>query len=183
MEETPTMPAIQQQPSVMPMIQEQSTSLADKIVIQSLSTIPQEIYDYFWAELNLDHMVNNYTDRDIAVLELQIFQSFLNILGYIPLRDLRKPVEITIPKEKTKYKSVVENNETVYMEDGKTIEYKTYTLKNIYWDMLIHKVSLRAITMAKRSRGGFTMDKITSHKTIQGFTAEPQQPPKKGNFF
>lgn len=184
MEELQTTPAApQEHPSVMPMMQEQSTALADKIVIHSLNTIPKEIYDYFWAEINLDHMVNNYTDRDIALLEFQILQSFLNILGYIPLRDLRKPVELTIPREKIKYKKIEENGETALMEDGKTIEYQTYVLKNIYWDMLMHKLTLRATTMAKRSRGGFTMEKITSHKSIQGFSMEQQQPPKKGNFF
>ena len=166
--ELPNQPA----PQLLPYLQEQTIPLAEKVVVQSLDNIPEEIFNYFWHVLGIDLLVNNFQERDIVWLEIQIFRTILNHLSYIPLRDLRKPVEITIPVIKPVHKKVLYEDGEAFVKTGEKKVYVKYKLKNIYWDELIDMIITRALIMAKRSRQGFTMDKLTSFKTIQGFGVE-----------
>ena len=85
---------------------------------------------------------------------------------------MRKPVEITIPVIKPVHKKVLYEDGEAFVKTGEKKVYVKYKLKNIYWDELIDMIITRALIMAKRSRQGFTMDKLTSFKTIQGFGVE-----------
>lgn len=164
----------------LPYMQEQSTSLAQTIVSDSLNTIPQEIFDYFWHGLGLDLIVNNFNERDLALLELKLFQTILNSLGYVPLRDLRKPVKIKLPVNASKAeKQVCEDGTELYVESEGKRQYVEYVLENVRWDELIDNLIFRAMIMAKRSRYGFTMEKLTSFTNTQGYALNAPQPEKR----
>jgi len=163
----------------LPYLQEQSVNLAEQVVIRSLDTIPEEIFQFFWHNFGIDLLVNNFNETDIRILEMQIFQSIINHLAYIPLKKLRKPVELIIPMVKEKYEKIqYEDGTEGYVVVGTEKVYKKYVLKNIYWDELIDRVIMRALIMAKRSRQGFTMDKLTSFKTTYGYHEEIRKEPK-----
>jgi len=171
------MPA--QQPQLLPYLQEQSITLAEKVVVRSLDNIPDEIFNYFWHTFGIDLLVNNFYERDLQWLEIQIFRTILNHLAYIPIRDLRKPVEIVIPKIEPVYEVVTyEDGTTALKKVDEKKKYVKYKLKNVYWDELIDMIITRALIMAKRSRQGFTMDKLTSFKTIQGWNVEEMREKK-----